>query len=107
MNDDTIKGTDAVTVARALGLRVSKYADPTEGQRGDLDPDSDYVREVISADSGLIYLTLDSALDVAQVCAVLHAVRVSASEFWAEVAGGDRMSLDIETVLQGLRRVQA
>lgn len=51
--------TDAVKIARALGLTLSKYADPIEGHRTDIDPDDSYVTEVLAADPTLIYVDLD------------------------------------------------
>lgn len=52
-----IEGQEAIDMARRLGVLLSKYADPTEGERDDVTPDEaeQMIRENLPEDH--IYLT--------------------------------------------------
>ena len=51
-----LTGYDAIAYAEQHGVRVCKYADPTEGAREDLSPDE--AREIAAEDPSLIYLDI-------------------------------------------------
>jgi len=53
----TYTGLDAIEYAEQHGLRLSKYADPTEGARDDLTVYE--AREVAREDASLIYLNVE------------------------------------------------
>ena len=53
-------GYDAIAYAERHGVRLHKYADPTEGARDDLTPDE--ARAVAADDPSLVYLDVESPL---------------------------------------------
>ena len=57
----TITGTAAINTARALGLTLSKYNDPSESARDGLSVAE--ALEVAAEDPELIYLELDSTAE--------------------------------------------
>jgi hypothetical protein len=53
----TLRGIEAIEYAEKNGLRLSKYADPTEDAREGLTVDE--AREIAREDANLIYLTVE------------------------------------------------
>jgi hypothetical protein len=54
----TLRGIEAIEYAEKNGLRLSKYADPTEDAREGLTVDE--AREIAREDANLIYLTVEA-----------------------------------------------
>lgn len=58
MKTMTLTGHAAIDHAEVLDLRLSKHADPVEGERHDLSVDD--AREIAKADPSLIYIQIDT-----------------------------------------------
>lgn len=67
----TLTGYDAIDYARAEGLALNKYADPTEGARQGLTPEE--AEEIAWDDPSLIRLEVEAPANLSELCSRMRA----------------------------------
>lgn len=66
-----LTGYDAIDYARAEGLKLNKYADPTEGPRQGLTPEE--AEEIAHEDPSLIWLEVEAPASLSELCSRMRA----------------------------------